>query len=81
MKEAVVKSPSIRNYFVDEAGDGTLFDRKGRVKGPAGDIGTSDRSQMFTRLGAEFRPLAFTLYHGPVIFVKRAIGRQGGWAE
>ena len=28
---AKVKEPSIRNYFVDEAGDGTLFNRKGRV--------------------------------------------------
>jgi len=26
-----VKIPSTRNYFVDEAGDGTLFDGKGRV--------------------------------------------------
>jgi hypothetical protein len=27
----LLKLPSIRQYFVDEAGDGTLFDRKGRV--------------------------------------------------
>jgi hypothetical protein len=34
--------PSIRHYFVDEAGDGTLFDRKGRVL-----IGTEGCSRYF----------------------------------
>ena len=34
--------PSIRHYFVDEAGDGTLFDRKGRVL-----IGTAGCSRYF----------------------------------
>ncbi len=34
--------PSIRHYFVDEAGDGTLFDRKGRVI-----IGTEGCSRCF----------------------------------
>ena len=26
-----LRAPSIRNYFVDEAGDSTLFDRKGNI--------------------------------------------------
>lgn len=34
--------PSIRNYFVDEAGDGTLFDRKGQII-----IGTEGCSRFF----------------------------------
>ena len=31
MRKATPNSPSIRHYFVDEAGDGNLFDQKGRV--------------------------------------------------
>lgn len=37
-----VTTPSIRHYFVDEAGDGTLFDRKGHVL-----IGTDGCSRYF----------------------------------
>ena len=35
-------TPSIRNYFVDEAGDGTLFDQRGRVI-----VGTQGCSRYF----------------------------------
>lgn len=31
MSTSQARAPSIRNYFVDEAGDGVLFDSKGRV--------------------------------------------------
>lgn len=31
MSEPTTRSPSVRNYFVDEAGDGSLFDHKGRI--------------------------------------------------
>lgn len=31
MSETNASSPLVRHYFVDEAGDGTLFDSKGRV--------------------------------------------------
>jgi len=31
MNQVKQRLPSIRHYFVDEAGDGTLFDRRGRI--------------------------------------------------
>jgi hypothetical protein len=46
MKAKRNQPPSIRNYFVDEAGDSTLFDRKGRIL-----IGTQGCSRYFI-LGA-----------------------------
>ena len=33
MSQSKGRSPSIRHYFVDEAGDGTLFSRRGRIYG------------------------------------------------
>jgi hypothetical protein len=31
MSESAEQARSVRHYFVDEAGDGTLFDRKGHI--------------------------------------------------
>lgn len=42
MDEQVTQPSSNRHYFVDEAGDGTLFDRRGKVR-----IGTEGCSQFF----------------------------------
>jgi len=42
MKEATTSPPSVRDYFVDEAGDGTLFNKHGRVI-----VGTEGCSRFF----------------------------------
>jgi len=42
MNTVASRSPSVRNYFVDEAGDGHLFSRKGRVI-----VGTEGCSRFF----------------------------------
>ena len=39
---SVERTSSVRNYFVDEAGDGTLFDQRGRII-----VGTQGCSQYF----------------------------------
>jgi hypothetical protein len=42
MSASAENSPSIRHYFVDEAGDGTLFNSKGKIL-----IGTEGCSRFF----------------------------------
>jgi hypothetical protein len=42
MSQSKGRSPSIRRYFVDEAGDGTLFNRRGRII-----VGTEGCSRFF----------------------------------
>ena len=42
MNQAEKETRSVRNYYVDEAGDGTLFNRKGKVI-----IGTEGCSRFF----------------------------------
>jgi hypothetical protein len=42
MSHSEERSPSVRHYFVDEAGDGTLFSRRGRII-----IGTQGCSRFF----------------------------------
>ncbi len=42
MSQSKERSPSIRHYFVDEAGDGTLFNRRGRII-----VGTEGCSRFF----------------------------------
>jgi len=42
MSQSNERSPSIRHYFVDEAGDGTLFNRRGRII-----VGTEGCSRFF----------------------------------
>lgn len=42
MKQPQERRPSVRHYFVDEAGDGTLFNRRGRII-----VGTEGCSRFF----------------------------------
>ena len=42
MKDAAARLSSVRNYFVDEAGDGTLFNKHGHVI-----VGTEGCSRFF----------------------------------
>jgi hypothetical protein len=42
MNQSQERRPSTRHYFVDEAGDGTLFNRQGRII-----VGTEGCSRFF----------------------------------
>ncbi len=70
MNDPGVNVPSIRHYFVDEAGDATLFDRHGRII-----VGTEGCSRYFIlgllnnpqpdRLGRDLEELRASLLSDP----------------